>query len=138
MRIYLIAAISIVIFASCSTSKNTYRDFNSAKNTKAGNRSSSGLQSVDKYPLWVNTSLYTASANKNVLPLVDIEDVKANEADEVSPDVKKETAAKTARRFKELSKMQRKEFRKAMRESMRRYVMPPSTKKETKRRELDS
>jgi PBP1b-binding outer membrane lipoprotein LpoB len=137
MRIYLVAAISIVIFASCSTSKNTYRDFNSAKNTKAGNPSSSGLQSVDKYPLWINTSLYTASANKNVLPLVNTKDIKAKEADEMDPTIKKGSSAETARRYKELSKLQRKEFRKAMRESMRRYVMPPSTKKETRRRQID-
>ncbi len=133
MRNYLVAAISIAILASCSSSRNTHRDFSSTNITDTRNTPSSGAQSVDKYPLWINSSFYTASRTYNVLPLVNSAVLKANEADK-NPNVDKAGASADAeRRYKELSKLQRKEFRKAMRESMRRYVIP-STKKETKRR----
>lgn len=130
MRNYLVAAISITIFASCSSSKNTYRDFNSAEYSKAGNRSSGGAQNVDKYPLRVNSSFYTASSSNSVLPLVNTKDVKAKAAVETNKKVKNDepTLAEAARRHRELSKIQRKEFRKAMRDSMRRYVVPSSKK----------
>jgi hypothetical protein len=137
MRNYLGAAISIILLASCSSSKNNYRDFNSSQYSKAENRSSGGEQNVDKYPLKVNPSFYTASKANSVLPLVNIKDVKTKEADKVNKDAKRdESSSAEAARRKELSKVQRREFRKAMRESMRRYVMP-SSKKETKRRQLD-
>jgi hypothetical protein len=135
MRNYLGAAISIILLASCSSSKNNYRDFNSSQYSKSENRSSGGEQNVDKYPLRVSSSFYTASKNNSALPLVNIKDVKTKEADEANKDIRRdELSAETARR-KELSKTQRREFRKAMRESMRRYVMP-SSKKETKRTQL--
>jgi hypothetical protein len=137
MRNYLGAAISIILLTSCSSSKNNHRDFNSSQYSKAENRSSGGEQNVDKYPLQVNSSFYTASRDNSVLPLVNIKDVKTKEADEANKDVKRdESPSAEAARRKELSKIQRREFRKAMRESMRRYVMPTS-KKETKRRQLD-
>lgn len=134
MRNYLVAAISIAILASCSSSKNIHRDLNSAMNTNADSSSSSGIQSVEKYPLWINSSFYTASRTYNVLPLVNTTNIKPKETDKVNTSITKAESPRDAeRRYKELSKLQRKEFRKAMRESMRRYVMP-STKKETKRR----
>jgi hypothetical protein len=137
MRNYLGAAISIILLASCSSSKNNYRDFNSSQYSKAENRSSGGEQNVDKYPLRVNSSFYTASKDNSVLPLVNIKDVKTKEADEANKDLSRhESSSAEAARRKELSKIQRREFRKAMRESMRRYVMP-SSKKETKRRQVD-
>lgn len=136
MRNYLVAVISIVIFASCSSSNKTYRDFNSSQYSKAENRSTGGAQNVDKYPLHLNTPVFTASRNNSVLPLVNIKAIKTKEAAEPN-NVKRDelTAAESARRTKELSKLQRKEFRKAMRESMRRYVMP-STKKDPKRSQV--
>jgi hypothetical protein len=135
MRNYLVAAISIILLASCSSSKNNYRDFNSSQYSKSENRSSGGEQNVDKYPLEVSTSFYTASRSTSVLPLVNIKDIKTKEADEASKDIKRDELSAEAARRKELSKIQRREFRKAMRESMRRYVMPTS-KKETKRRQV--
>jgi hypothetical protein len=137
MRNYLGAAISIILLASCSSSKNNYRDFNSSQYSKAENRSSGGEQNVDKYPLRVSSSFYTASKDNSVLPLVNIKDVKTKAAAEANKDLKRdESSSAEAARRKELSKIQRREFRKAMRESMRRYVMP-SPKKETKRRQVD-
>jgi PBP1b-binding outer membrane lipoprotein LpoB len=135
MRNYLVATILIILLVSCSSSKNNYRDFNSSQYSKSENRSSGGEQNVDKYPLKVNTSFYTASRSNSVLPLVNIKDIKTKEADEASKDVKRDELSAEAARRKELSKIQRREFRKAMRESMRRYVMPTS-KKETKRRQV--
>jgi hypothetical protein len=133
MRNNLVAVISIVILASCSSSNKTYRDFNNSQYSKAENRSSGGAQNVDKYPLRLSTPVFAASRDNSVLPLVNIKDVRTKAA--VEPNNVKDddlTPAEAARRTRELSKLQRKEFRKAMRESMRRYVMP-STKKDTKR-----
>lgn len=138
MRNYLVPAISLFIFASCSTSNKTYRDYNNSQYSRVENKSSGGAQNVDKYPLHVNPSLYTAGSTNSFLPLVYIKDTATKEEGTAERTGVNDvlSAAEVTRRTRELSKIQRKEFRKAMRESMRRYLMPAS-KKETKDRDKE-
>jgi hypothetical protein len=141
MRIYLIVATSLIILASCSTSKHTYRDFNTTSSSKLGNTSSKSQRSVDNSPLAAHSLQYVASIDHTAPSLFNIKAFTVKES--TSKTETKATAAvvlsrtDSVRRFKEISKAQRKEFRKAMRHSMRRYVVPAS-KKTAKRNELDS
>jgi hypothetical protein len=148
MRIYLIVATSLIILASCSHSKHTYRDHNATSDHKAtsssssGNTSSKSQRSVDKTPLSVSSLRYTASIDHSLTPFLGMEAIsvkKATKKKDIKATVPVEVPSRVeaARRYKEISKTQRREFRKAMRHSMRRYVVP-SSKKPTKRSQFDS
>lgn len=139
MRNYLVAAVSIIILASCSTSRKMHRDFSTAQSSNAGKASSGGARNVDNYPLHTSAllypTLYTSSRSNVILPIDNKSVTRPKDTVESNDQLVAEVSAR--RRQKELSKTQRKEFRKAMRDSMRRYVVPGS-KKSTKRSDLNS
>jgi hypothetical protein len=127
IRSFLILLALILLAASCSAPRYTYNfdyyDYNSGKkstdvDTAIPNETGNG----DKNPLALDETVLTASADDK---LITIDERKTASHEEITK-TKTEVASpvELARKYKELSKTQRKAFRKAMREDMRRYVIP--------------